>query len=62
MVISGTKAMRGMELKATMKGLKISASRRLRASARPTAKPLPTPTTRPTSVACRVSHRWGQTD
>ncbi|CFP58917.1 Uncharacterised protein [Bordetella pertussis] len=61
-VISGTKAMRGIELKATMNGLNTSASMRLRDSARPTTKPLPTPTARPSSVACSVSHRCGQTD
>ena len=53
-VMSGTRAMRGSELKATMKGAEIRARRSLRPSTRPATKPVVTPTRKPQSVDCTV--------
>ncbi|MBF8287100.1 MAG: hypothetical protein HW381_208 [Candidatus Rokubacteria bacterium] len=54
MVMSGTRAMRGSELKATMNGSKIRAIRSLRPSTSPAAKPVVMPTRKPQSVDCMV--------
>jgi hypothetical protein len=59
-VMSGTSAIRGSELKATMKGDEIRARRSLRPSTRPAAKPVVIPTRKPQSVDCTVDHAIAQ--
>ena len=64
-VISGTSAMRGSELNATMYGSSTRARRSWRPSSSPAAKPVETPTTNPHSVDCTVdsaiAHRLRRT-
>src|SRR5215475_10230368 len=54
MVMRGTSAMRGNELKATMNGSKTRAARSLRPRRSPATKPVLMPTRKPHSVDCTV--------
>jgi hypothetical protein len=56
-VISGTMAIRGRELKPVMKGFSTLATRGFCESRRPNAKPLATDTIRPMVVASSVDHK-----
>src|SRR4029453_97082 len=60
MVMRGTSAMRGSELKATMKGEHTRARRSLRPSASPAANPVVMPTRKPQRVDCTVDHAIAQ--
>jgi hypothetical protein len=61
-VMSGTSAMRGRELKAMMYGSRMRASRSLRPRTRPATKPVDTPTRNPHSVDCTVDSAICQMD
>ena len=60
MVTSGTSAIRGSELNATMYGWRTAASRAFCPSTRPATKPLATPTRNPRTVDSRVEARRRQ--